>query len=155
MAENREQLSLSIDLEASAAPAQSMQAEPARPKRERGAPKPQLELALREPRVVGVIAGGGSGSGHRLGRLVAIDGGAAPRGKPQRPLPTRDEITGALLGALADLVAGRISAAAASAIREAAEDALRQLEASERDPHRVPQFVRAARALQELLPGAR
>jgi hypothetical protein len=154
LAENREQLSLSIALVASAAPAPTVKNEPARAKRERAAPEPQLELPLREPRVIGVIAGGGGGSGHRLGRLVAIDGGA-PRGKPQQPLPTRDEITGALLGALADLVAGRISAVAASAIREAAEDALRQLEASERDPHRVPQFVRAARALQELLPGAR
>lgn len=111
----------------------------------------QLDLALREPRVVAVIEGGGGGSGHRLARLVAIEGGAAPR----RPLPSREEITAALLGALADLVAGRMSAAAASAIREAAEETLRQLEAAERDPHRTPQFVRAARALQELLPARR
>ncbi len=112
----------------------------------------QLDLPLppahEAPRIA-VIDGGGSGTGHRRARLVALQGGTAP---VQRPLPTRDEITAALLGALADLVAGRISPTAATAIREAAEDALRQLEASERDPHRAPQFVRAARALQELLP---
>ena len=94
-----------------------------------------------------MLAGGGEGTGHRRGRLVAIDGAA----RPSRPLPSRDDITGALLGALADLVAGRISPTAATAIREAAEVALRQLDAAERDPHRTPHFVRAARALQELL----
>jgi hypothetical protein len=152
VADDPEQLSLPIDPATGPAPASVARPEARRAKASRA---PQLELSLREPRVVAVIDGGGSGSGHRRARLVALDGGAAA-GKgatPQRPLPTRDEITGALLGGLADLVAGRISAAAASAIREAAEDALRQLEASERDPHRVPQFVRAARALQELLPG--
>lgn len=98
-----------------------------------------------------VVEGGGAGTGHRRGRLVPLDGGrsAAP------PLPTRDEITGALLGALANLAAGRISSAAAEAIRLAAEDALRQLEAAERDPHRAPQFVRAARALRDLVPPGR
>lgn len=114
-------------------------------------PCDQLELPLppaldAAPRIA-VLAGGGSGSGHRRARLVALDGGGAPG----RPLPTRDEITTALLGGLADLVAGRISPAGASALREAAENALRQLDAAERDPHRAPQFVRAARALQELL----
>lgn len=109
----------------------------------------QLDLALPERRRIEVIEGGGGGTGHRRARLVALDGGATP----ERPLPTRDEITGALLQGLADLVAGRISVAAAAAIREAAEHALRQLDAAERDPHATPRFVRAARALQELLPG--
>lgn len=40
--------------------------------------------------------------------------------------------------------------AGATAIREAAEEALRSLEAAERDPHCQPRFVRAARALHEL-----
>lgn len=93
-----------------------------------------------------MVQGTGGGTGHRRARLVALDGGPAPK----RPLPSRDDITAALLGGLADLVAGRISATAASAIRSAAEEALRRLEEAEADPHRAPQFVRAARALQEL-----
>lgn len=55
-----------------------------------------------------------------------------------------------LLQAGADLVAGRISAAGAALIREAAEEALFHLEESERDPERRSGFVRAARALEEL-----
>lgn len=114
-----------------------------------GAEPAQLPLALRPARRVAVIAGGGSGTGHRRARLVALDGGAAARAA--RPLPNREEITAALLQGLADLVAGRISVAAAAAIREAAEQALRQLDAAELDPHARPGFVRAARALQELI----
>ena len=55
-----------------------------------------------------------------------------------------------LLQAGAELVAGRISPAGASIIREAAAEALFCLEESERDPEMQPGFVRAARALEEL-----
>ena len=143
-----EQLTLAIEVPP-AAPRPAGEGRVQKPASRRAAARDdQLELRLPAPRKpIAVIDGGGTGTGHRRARLVAIEGGVAP----SRPLPSRDEITTALLGALADLVAGRISATAASAIREAAEDALRQLDAAERDPHRTAQFVRAARALQELL----
>lgn len=108
-------------------------------------PSDQLELRLNAAPVA--IAGGGEGSGHRRAVLTALPGG---KSTSERPLPSRDEITTALLGALADLVAGRISPTAAGAIRSAAEEALRRLEEAQRDPHRQPQFVRAVRALEEL-----
>lgn len=129
---------------------EKLPAKPARPK-SRG-PKPsrranpdQLALSLREPPTLRLIRGEGAGTGHRRGRLVGL-----PHPSLDKPLPSREEITLILLQAGADLVAGRISPAGASIIREAAEEALFCLEESERDPEMQPGFVRAARALEEL-----
>lgn len=126
----------------------------ARPKAQRPRPRrdedAQLELPLRSRPRIRLIQGDGEGSGHVRGRLVSLDGGVAP----MRPLPDRDALSGVLLGALADLLAGRITPTAAGAIRAAAEEALLRLEQAEADPHRAPSFVRAVRALEELLPAA-
>lgn len=111
------------------------------PRRESG----QLELPLRERPALRLIPGEGEGGGHRRARLVGL-----PHPDLDRRLPSREEITLILLQAGADLVAGRISPVGAAAIREAAEEALSCLEASERDPNCQPSFVRAARALEEL-----
>lgn len=105
----------------------------------------QLDLPLRDRPALRLIPGEGEGSGQVRGRLVAL-----PHPTLDRPLPSREEIAILLLQAGADLVAGRISPAGASAIREAAEEALACLEASERDPSHQPNFVRAARALEDL-----
>jgi hypothetical protein len=119
---------------------------PSRPsRRPRGAKADQLALPLREPPALRVIQGEGAGTGHRRGRLVGL-----PHPELDAPLPSRAEITRILLQAGADLVAGRISPAGAAAIREAAEEALDCLEASERHPDLQPSFVRAVRALSEL-----
>ena len=111
----------------------------------RSAAPTQLDLPLRERPALRVIQGQGEGSGHRRGHLVGL-----PHPELDPRLPSRDEITLILLQASADLVAGRLSPVMAAAIREAAEEALFALEASERDPHLQPSFVRAARALEEL-----
>lgn len=105
----------------------------------------QLSLPLRQPPALRLIHGEGAGTGHRRGRLVGL-----PHPELDPPLPSREEITRILLQAGADLMAGRISPACAAAIREAAEEALECLEASEREPDLQPRFVLAARALTEL-----
>lgn len=107
----------------------------------------QLLLPLVEPPRLRIVRGEGQGSGHPWGRLVALPASAPGGGEP---LPSREEITLALLQAGADLVAGRISVAGATAIREAAEEALRRLEEAQRDPASQPRFVRAAKALSDL-----
>jgi hypothetical protein len=115
------------------------EAPPRRPGRKAAAAEAGKQPALR------VLSGGGQGHGHALGRLVAV-GGKAPV-----QLPSRGDLDRLLLGALADLLAGRISPAAAAAIRHAAEETLRALDLAEADPDRLPELVRAARALRELV----
>jgi len=119
---------------------------PSRPRRgPRRGKSHQLSLPLRQPPSLRVIQGEGAGTGHRRARLVGL-----PHPELDPPLPTREEITRILLQAGADLMAGRISPVCAAAIREAAEEALDCLEASERHPDLQPRFVLAARALSEL-----
>jgi hypothetical protein len=93
-----------------------------------------------------VLAGGGAGAGHARGKLLVVGGSEAPI-----HLPDRAELDRVLLGALADLLAGRITPTAAAAIREAAVAAIRAHDHVDADPDRLPELVRAARALRELV----
>jgi hypothetical protein len=97
------------------------------------------------PPTLRVLAGGGAGPGHARGRLAVVGGREAPV-----HLPDRAELDRVLLGALADLLAGRITPTAAAAIREAAVATLRAHDRVDADPDRLPELVRAARALREL-----
>jgi hypothetical protein len=108
------------------------------------APAP-VEAAAKAP-ALRVLAGGGAGAGHARGQLLVVGGSAAPI-----HLPDRAELDRVLLGALADLLAGRITPTAAAAIREAAVAAIRAHDHVDADPDRFPELVRAARALRELV----